>query len=63
MKVINVLDMENNKIIDLATPTADQDAATKLYVDGKAIGGSFHIDGGVANSVYTSPQSLDGGGA
>ena len=28
-----VLDMNNNKIIDLTDPTANQDAATKFYVD------------------------------
>jgi len=32
------LDAQNNKIINLATPTADADAATKLYVDSVASG-------------------------
>jgi hypothetical protein len=26
-------------------------------------GGSYHIDGGAADSIYTSPQNLNGGGA
>jgi len=33
MKFLVELDMESKKIVDLATPTADTDAATKKYVD------------------------------
>ena len=33
------LDMGNNKIVNLATPTADTDAATKKYIDDVAIAG------------------------
>ena len=34
----NNLNMSSNKIVNLADPTADQDAATKAYVDGVASG-------------------------
>jgi hypothetical protein len=36
----NTLDMGTNKILNLATPTADTDASTKKYVDDIAIAGS-----------------------
>jgi len=34
----NIVDVDNSKIINLATPTATNDAATKAYVDGVAQG-------------------------
>ena len=41
------LNMGNKKIVNLATPTANTDAATKKYVDDKPIGGDFKKDGSV----------------
>ena len=43
VKVMSELSMESNKIIDLADPTDDQDAATKAYVDAQISAGTdFH---------------------
>ena len=43
------LDMNQNKIIDLADPTADQDASTKAYVDS-----TIGTAGGYASAAATS---------
>ena len=47
------LDMSANKIINLATPTDNADATTKLYVDTAASGG------GSAWSTYPALQTVD----
>lgn len=54
MKVKTDLDADNNKVKNLATPTADTDAATKKYVDDNAGGGG----GGATETV--SPLLLIG---
>ena len=43
------LDMNQNKVIDLATPTADNDASTKAYVDS-----TLGTAGGYASAAATS---------
>jgi len=43
------------------TPTADQNVATKKYVDDASMG--WEVDGGFVNSVYLVAQLVDGGGA
>lgn len=48
------LDLNDNKIVGLANPTADQDAATKAYVDGVAQG----LD--IKESVRVSTTATDG---
>jgi len=49
-KVDSTLDMSGQKVLNVATPTAASDAATKAYVDGLS-GGSYRF---VAESVPTS---------
>ena len=46
--------MGNNKITGLATPTADSDAATKLYVDNVTAGINFHQAVHVATTTNLS---------
>lgn len=53
-----VLDMTGNKIVNLLTPSADTDAATKKYVDDKIGGGAQTIK--CESFVFTS---CTGGGA
>ena len=52
-----VIDMNNNKITNLATPTADTDATNKSYVDGIASGldlkGSVRVKTDTALPAYT----------
>jgi hypothetical protein len=50
--VIVPLNVTNNKIINLATPTANTDAATKAYVD---------VSGGASWSVYPATQNVSFG--
>src|SRR5882762_6995681 len=42
MKVANGLDLQSQKVINLATPTASTDAAHKNYVDNVASGLDWH---------------------
>ena len=65
------IDMDNNQIINLAAPTADGHAATKLYVDTKAedytdtreaaitTAYQAYADGAVADLVNSAPAALD----
>ena len=53
-----VLDMGNNKITSLATPTASTDAATKAYVDGIATG--LQVKASVVCATTTNLASLSG---
>ena len=50
--------VQNSRIIDLATPTANTDAATKLYVDNKFTGGAVAVriaaDVGTTDDVNTN---------
>ncbi len=46
------LDALNNKIVNLATPTANTDAATKAYVDSSSAGGLTGSDIGVTVQGY-----------
>lgn len=39
-KVLNGVDANGQKVVNVATPTIDTDAATKAYVDAHAGGGS-----------------------
>ena len=39
VEINSQLDMQANKIVDLADPTLDQDAATKAYVDAQVVAG------------------------
>ncbi len=43
IEILGALNMNNNKITNLATPTLDFDAATKKYVDDNAVGGALFI--------------------
>ena len=45
------VDVTTNKVINLATPTADTDAATKAYVDA-------HAGSGTVTDVTSSDSSL-----
>ena len=49
------LDMGNNKITDLATPTSNYDAATKKYVDDNAGGGGVSLGG---TNTWTGQQTF-----
>ena len=51
------LNMGTKKIVNLATPTANNDAATKKYVDDKPSGGDFKKDGSV---VMTGNLNMGG---
>lgn len=57
------LDLNSNKIINLADPVADSDAATKLYVDNKARGLDWKDSVRVAttaNITLSGTQTVDG---
>jgi hypothetical protein len=43
IEILGTLNMNNNKITNLATPTLDFDAATKKYVDDNAVGGALFL--------------------
>jgi len=45
------LDMQSNKIVDLATPTAGTDAATKAYVDGAIASGGDNLGNHTATTT------------
>ncbi|WP_408096791.1 hypothetical protein ACJVC5_17280 [Peredibacter sp. HCB2-198] len=45
------IDMGNNKITNLGTPTSSTDAATKVYVDGKWVTSGSNIYSGVSGNV------------
>lgn len=64
MKVWNGLDLNNQKIINQADPTAAQDSATKNYVDNLVNGLSWGkaVRGATATniSVTSAPSTIDG---
>ncbi len=47
------LDMNTKKLINLASPTANSDAATKAYVDNLAFGGTIIIETGDTDVIAT----------
>ncbi len=58
---IGELDMGNNKIVNLATPTANTDAATKAYVDSAVSGNSvltYAADGSTSGTVTLGSQTF-----
>lgn len=63
-KVLTQLDLQSNKIINLATPTASTDAATKAYADSLAgnLVASFTIPGTLLVSIgavrWYAPKSI-----
>ena len=50
------IDMNNNKIVELATPTVGTDAATKQYVDDSVVGGLIYQGG---YNAATNTPNLD----
>jgi len=57
------LDLNDNKIVNLATPTADSDAATKGYVDSVAVGLDVKESvkaATVGNVTLSGAQTIDG---
>ena len=57
------LDAQTNKIVNLGTPTANTDAATKAYVDSAAAAGgvsSVEVDGGTALTSTGGPITSSG---
>ena len=48
----------NRKLAAVDDPTADQDAATKAYVDAQVIGGSVQLSG-LSDTTVTSPSTGD----
>lgn len=64
------IEMNGNKVINMAEPVADSDGATKLYVDANAsVGGETYIDTEVSSAqlldlfntpVELIPQPIDG---
>lgn len=67
MKVMNGLDLQSQKIINLADPSATTDAANKQYVDNVARGLQWKVPVRVATttngalaSAYANGQSIDG---
>src|SRR5882762_3125839 len=63
-KVANGLDLQSQKIINLANPTAAQDAASKNYVDSVATGLDWHLHvraASLANVTISAPgTTVDG---
>ncbi len=66
-KVLNGLDLQSQKIVGLADPSANTDAANKQYVDNVARGLSWKnpvraatTTNGALASAYASGQSIDG---
>src|SRR5882762_10201520 len=63
-KVANGLDLQSQKIINLANPTAAQDAASKNYVDSVATGLDWHLHvraASLANVTIAAPgAAIDG---
>jgi hypothetical protein len=54
------LDLDNNKIINLADPTANQDAATKKYVDDEINNiNTDNVSEGVNNLYFTNERAQD----
>lgn len=63
MKVLNNLDMSGLKVMNLADPTATQDAATKAYVDAAVAGLKWKEPvraATTANITLSGTQSIDG---
>ncbi|MBE3123791.1 MAG: hypothetical protein IMZ65_03225 [Planctomycetes bacterium] len=63
-RLFTELDVTTNKIVNVKDPTANQDAATKKYVDDTVVaaGGSPNLDGGIPASTYGGVAILDAGG-
>jgi len=65
--VYNGFDMKNTKVINLGTPSADADAATKGYVDGLVAGLSWKDEvraattaNGTLATAFVNGQTIDG---
>lgn len=53
------IDLDSNRIINLADPTEEQDAATKIYVDNLVGAGAFFTRSGTTISVSNAGDTLD----
>ena len=52
------VDVVNNKVINLAPPTASTDAATKAYVDAAAGGGCGYMQTFTSSGTWTKPATV-----
>lgn len=66
-KVLNGLDLNSQRINNVADPSSSQDAATKLYVDNKVDGLTYKMNVRVATTTngtlataYANAQTIDG---
>ena len=53
------LNMNSNKIVNVTDPTADQDAATKAYVDAQVLASGDTGDLTITGSTITAPSNAD----